>query len=188
MRHKIIGAIAFGGFILAMVVLFRIVPGSLVPPEDQGYIITVVVMPDNATLSRTTKTTEDIRAIVAQDTAVASEFAINGFELFTGANKTNAATMFVRMKDWDERAASADDMVAKVTGIGMQQPDGMGFAVNPPAIRGLGSAGGFEVYVQSQRDSDPIKLAQVMNNFIEAMREEPSLTGLNSFFGLPFRN
>jgi multidrug efflux pump len=182
LRHKIIGAIAFGGFILAMVVLFRIVPGSLVPPEDQGYIITVVVMPDNATLSRTTKTTEDIRAIVAQDTAVASEFAINGFELFTGANKTNAATMFVRMKDWDERAASADDMVAKVTGIGMQQPDGMGFAVNPPAIRGLGSAGGFEVYVQSQRDSDPIKLAQVMNNFIEAMREEPSLTGLNSFF------
>lgn len=182
LHHKIIGAIAFGGFILAMVVLFRIVPGSLVPPEDQGYIITVVVMPDNATLSRTTKTTEDIRAAVAQDTAVASEFAINGFELFTGANKTNAATMFVRMKDWDERAASADDMVGKVTGIGMQQPDGMGFAVNPPAIRGLGSAGGFEVYVQSQRDSDPIKLAQVMNNLMEAMRQDPALTGLNSFF------
>ena len=182
LHHKIIGAIAFGGFLLAMVFLFRTVPGSLVPPEDQGYIITVVVMPDNATLHRTTQTTENIRAAVAQDSAVASEFAINGFELFTGANKTNAATMFVRMTDWDERSATADEMVGKVTGIGMQQPDGMGFAVNPPAIRGLGSSGGFEVYVQSQRDSDPIKLAQIMNNLMDAMRQNPKLTGLNSFF------
>ncbi len=182
LRHKIIGSIAFGGFVLAMILLFRIVPGSLVPPEDQGYIITVVVMPDNATLARTTKTTEDIRAMVAKDSAVASEFAINGFELFTGANKTNAATMFVRMTDWDARSASADDMVGKVTGIGMQQPDGMGFAVNPPAIRGLGTSGGFEVYVQSQRDSDPVKLAEVMNNLMDAMRAEPTLTGLNTFF------
>jgi multidrug efflux pump len=182
LHHRIIGAIAFGSFILAMVLLFRIVPGSLVPPEDQGYIITVVVMPDNATLSRTTEATERIRATVAQDPAVASEFAINGFELFTGANKTNAATMFVRMKDWKQRSDSADDMVGKVTGIGMQQPDGMGFAVNPPAIRGLGSAGGFEVYVQSQRDADPIKLAQVMNHFMEAMAQDPALAGLNSFF------
>jgi multidrug efflux pump len=182
LHHRIIGAIAFGSFILAMVLLFRIVPGSLVPSEDQGYIITVVVMPDNATLSRTTEATERIRATVAQDPAVASEFAINGFELFTGANKTNAATMFVRMKDWKQRSDSADDMVGKVTGIGMQQPDGMGFAVNPPAIRGLGSAGGFEVYVQSQRDADPIKLAQVMNHFMEAMAQDPALAGLNSFF------
>ncbi len=182
LHHKIIGAIAFGGFVLAMVFLFRTVPGSLVPPEDQGYIITVVVLPDNATLHRTTQTTESIRATVAQDSAVASEFAINGFELFTGANKTNAATMFVRMTDWDQRTATADDMVGKVTGIGMQQPDGMGFAVNPPAIRGLGSSGGFEVYVQSQRDSDPIKLAQVMNNLMDAMRQNPKITGLNSFF------
>jgi multidrug efflux pump len=182
LHHRIIGAIAFGSFILAMVLLFRIVPSSLVPSEDQGYIITVVVMPDNATLSRTTEATERIRATVAQDPAVASEFAINGFELFTGANKTNAATMFVRMKDWKQRSDSADDMVGKVTGIGMQQPDGMGFAVNPPAIRGLGSAGGFEVYVQSQRDADPIKLAQVMNHFMEAMAQDPALAGLNSFF------
>ncbi|MFV1921812.1 MAG: efflux RND transporter permease subunit [Methylotenera sp.] len=182
LHHKIIGAIAFAGFLLAMVFLFRTVPSSLVPPEDQGYIITVVVMPDNATLHRTTQTTESIRATVAQDSAVASEFAINGFELFTGANKTNAATMFVRMTDWDQRKATADEMVGKVTAIGMQQPDGMGFAVNPPAIRGLGSSGGFEVYVQSQRDSDPIKLAQVMNNLMDAMRQNPKLTGLNSFF------
>jgi multidrug efflux pump len=58
----------------------------------------------------------------------------------------------------------------------------MAFAVNPPAIRGLGSAGGFEVYVQSQLDTDPKKLAAVSNNFMDAMRSNPSLTGINSFF------
>ena len=139
-------------------------------------------MPDGATLSRTSKTTEAIRSAIAHDPAVAHEFAVNGFELLTGANKTNSATMFVRLKDWKERETSATDIVGKLFGIGMSQPDGLAIAVNPPAIRGLGSAGGFEVYVQSQRDTDPIKLAAVMNGFIDAMRAEPTLTGLNSFF------
>lgn len=182
LHHRIIGSVVFGLIILVVIVLFRTVPGSFVPAEDQGYVVTVVVMPDGATLKRTTETTENIRAAIAKDPAVAHEFAVNGFELLTGANKTSAGTMFVRLKDWDERTTTANDMVGKLFGIGMSQPDGMGFAVNPPAIRGLGSAGGFEVYVQSQRDSDPIKLAAVMNNFIDAMRAEPTLTGLNTFF------
>ena len=182
LHHKIIGAIVFAGIIAAVVFLFRIVPGGFVPAEDQGYVVTVVVMPDGATLGRTVKTTENIRAEIAKDPAVAHEFAVNGFELLTVANKTNAATMFVRMTDWKERASSANDIVGKLFGIGMSQPDGMAFAVNPPAIRGLGSAGGFEVYVQSQRDTDPIKLAAVMNNFMDAMRADPTLTGINSFF------
>ncbi|MDO9392943.1 MAG: efflux RND transporter permease subunit, partial [Methylotenera sp.] len=182
LKHRIIGGLAFGGILIAMIFLFMKVPGSFVPAEDQGYVVTIVVMPDGATLSRTTKTTENIRAAIAEDPAVAHEFAVNGLELLTGANKTNAATMFVRLKDWSERTTTADDIVGKLFGIGMSQPDGMGFAVNPPAIRGLGSAGGFEVYVQSLRDTDPIKLAQIMNNFIDALRAEPKLTGLNTFF------
>ncbi|EUJ09640.1 hydrophobe/amphiphile efflux-1 (HAE1) family transporter [Methylophilaceae bacterium 11] len=182
LHHKIIGAIVFSAIVAAVVFLFRIVPGGFVPAEDQGYVVTVVVMPDGATLGRTVKTTENIRAEIAKDPAVAHEFAVNGFELLTGANKTNAATMFVRMTDWKERTSSANDIVGKLFGIGMSQTDGMAFAVNPPAIRGLGSAGGFEVYVQSQRDTDPIKLAAVMNNFMDAMRADPTLTGINSFF------
>lgn len=182
LHHKIIGAVVFGGMLIVMILLFRTVPGGFVPAEDQGYVISIVVMPDGATLKRTSQTTENIRAAIAKDPATAHEFAVNGFELLTGANKTNAATMFVRMTDWDKRTTNADQMVGKLIGIGMSQPDGMGFAVNPPAIRGLGSAGGFEVYVQSKGDTDPIKLAQVMNNFMDAMRADAKLTGINSFF------
>ena len=182
LHHKIIGAVVFGGMLIVMIFLFRTVPGGFVPPEDQGYVISIVVMPDGATLKRTSQTVENIRATIAKDPATAHEFAVNGFELLTGANKTNAGTMFVRMTDWDKRTTNADQMVGKLIGIGMSQPDGMGFAVNPPAIRGLGSAGGFEVYVQSTADTDPIKLAQVMNNFMDAMRANQQLTGINSFF------
>jgi multidrug efflux pump len=182
LKHKIIGGLAFAGIVLACVVLFMKVPGSFVPAEDQGYVVTIVVMPDGATLSRTTKTTEAIRSAIAQDPAVAHEFAVNGLELLTGATKTNAATMFVRLKDWSLRETSADQIVGKLFGIGMSQPDGLAFAVNPPAIRGLGTAAGFEVYVQSQRDTDPIKLAAVMNNLMEAMGKDPSLTPPKTFF------
>jgi len=182
LKHKVIGGFAFAGILIALVGLYKIVPGSFVPAEDQGYVVTLVVMPDGATLSRTTKTTENIRAAIAKDPAVGFEFAVNGLELLTGANKTNAATMFVRLKDWSERTTTADDIVAKLFGIGMSQSDGLAFAVNPPAIRGLGAAAGFEVYVQSQRDTDPIKLAAVMNNLMEAMSKEPLLTPPKSFF------
>ncbi|MDP3087386.1 MAG: multidrug efflux RND transporter permease subunit [Methylotenera sp.] len=202
LKHKVIGGLAFAGILIALVGLYKIVPSSFVPAEDQGYVVTLVVMPDGATLSRTTKTTENIRAAIAKDPAVGFEFAVNGLELLTGANKTNAATMFVRLKDWEERQVglvqgflnlfrskenqqlgkSADDIVKQLFGIGMSQPDGLAFAVNPPAIRGLGAAAGFEVYVQSQRDTDPIKLAAVMNNLMEAMSKEPLLTPPKTFF------
>ncbi|HSI28291.1 MAG: efflux RND transporter permease subunit [Methylophilus sp.] len=182
LHHKVIGAVVFGGMVIVMIFLFRAVPGGFVPPEDQGYVISIVVMPDGATLKRTSQTVENIRATIAKDPATAHEFAVNGFELLTGANKTNAGTMFVRMTDWDKRTTNADQMVGKLIGVGMSQPDGMGFAVNPPAIRGLGSAGGFEVYVQAHGDTDAIKLSQVMNNFMDAMRANPQLTGINSFF------
>lgn len=182
LRHRMIGAMVFVVFVGIVVFLFRVVPGSFVPAEDQGYVVTIVIMPDGATLRRTTQTTENIRNAIAQDDAVAHEFAVNGFELLTGANKTNAATMFVRLKDWKERTTSAGQIVGKLFGIGMSQPDGLAIAVNPPAIRGLGSAGGFEMYLQSLSDADPMKLAGVLENFLADLRAEPLLTGLNTFY------
>lgn len=182
LHHRLLGALVFAFIIVVAVYLLRIVPGSFVPPEDQGYVVTAVIMPDGATLSRTSKTTEAVRAAIAKDPAVRFEFAVNGFDLIGGGNKTSAATMFVRLKDWDERTASADDIVKKLFGIGMMQPDGIAIAFNPPAIRGLGSSGGFEMYVQSRNSSDPARLSEVTNNFIDALRKEPELTGINTFF------
>ena len=182
LHHRIIGAIVFAGIIGIALYLVKIVPGGFVPPEDQGYVISAIMLPDGATLNRTSKTTEAVRAAIHEDPAVWTEFIINGLDLIGGANKTSSGTMFVRMKDWDERTATAEDIVGKLFGIGAQQPDGMAIAFNPPAIRGLGTSGGFEMYVQSRGDADPKRLSAVVNNFLDALRKEPRLTGINSFF------
>lgn len=181
-RHKIIGAFAFISIIAIATYLLKIVPGSFVPPEDQGYVVTATILPDGATLARTTKTAEAVRAAIAQDPAVSHQFVVNGFDLIGGGNKTSSATMFVAFKDWSERSATAEDIVKKLTGIGMMQPDGLAMAFNPPAIRGLGNAGGFEVYVQSHGDPDPSRLSGVVNNFIEALNQESRLSSINTFF------
>ena len=182
LHHKIIGALVFTAIIALCAVLLNRVPGSLVPQEDQGYVITLIIMPDGATLNRTEKTTEAIRQAIAPDSAVEFAFAIVGLDFIGGGNKTSASTMFVRLKDWKERTTTADEISGKLSGIGMGQPDGFAFAVNPPPIRGLGSSAGFEMYVQSRSSSDPQKLAAVLNNFVGMLRADPKLTNINTFF------
>src|SRR4029078_10583370 len=60
--------------------------------------------------------------------------------------------------------------------------DGIAFAFNPPPIRGLGTASGFEVYVQARTDPDTRKLSAAVNDFMAALGKQPQLTGINSFF------
>ncbi|MDP1559315.1 MAG: multidrug efflux RND transporter permease subunit [Nitrosomonas sp.] len=182
LHHASISLLIFLVIIGGVIYLVKTIPGSFVPPEDQGYVITAVILPDSATLARTIKTTDAIRTEMENDTAVAFQFAVNGLDFIGGGNKTNVATMFIRMTDWAERTTTADDMVKKLFDIGSQQPDGLAVAFNPPAIRGLGSTGGFELYVQSRINSDPFQLASVVNEFVDTLRREPSLASVNTFF------
>lgn len=182
LSHRLIGGVVFVGIVITSIFLFKYTPTSFVPSEDQGYVITAVMLPDGATISRTSKTTEAVRSAIASDPASAFQFAVNGYDLIGGGNKSNAATMFVRLKDWAERESSASDIVKKLFGIGMMQPDGLAIAFNPPSIRGLGNSGSMEIYVQSRSDTDPLRLFVAVNLFIEALKKEPRLTGINSFF------
>ncbi|MFZ9341924.1 MAG: efflux RND transporter permease subunit, partial [Candidatus Methylopumilus sp.] len=182
LRHRIIGGIVFVGIVISSVFLFKFTPTSFIPSEDQGYVITVVMLPDGATISRTSKTTEAVRSAIASDPASTFQFAVNGYDLIGGGNKSNSATMFVRLKDWAERKSSASDIVKKLFGIGMMQPDGLAIAFNPPSIRGLGNSGSMEIYIQSRSDTNPLRLFAAVNLFIEALNKEPRLTGINTFF------
>ncbi len=182
LHHRIIGASVFGAVIVACVVLFRMVPGGFVPAEDQGYLISALVLPDGASLQRTQKTGESFQQAVVQDPAVARVFVIAGNDIIGGGVKSNAGTIFIPLKDWKERTSSAEDLAKKFTGLGMSFPDGMALVFNPPPIRGLGSAGGFEFYVQSKGEPDAAKLAAVTGGFIDALKKRPELTGINTFF------
>ncbi|MEY3909647.1 MAG: Efflux pump rane transporter BepE [Pseudomonadota bacterium] len=167
LHHRFIGGIVFVAIVIASIFLFKFTPTSFIPPED---------------ISRTSKTTEAVRSAIAKDPASTFQFAVNGYDLIGGGNKSNAATMFVRLKDWAERKSSASDIVKKLFGIGMMQPDGLAIAFNPPSIRGLGNSGSMEIYIQSRSDTNPLHLFAAVNLFIEALKKEPRLSGINTFF------
>src|SRR5205085_7234083 len=114
---------------------------------------------------------------------VQTVMGIVGFDLLGGGNKTNASTLFIPLKPWDQRA---DAPAAKVAGGIAQKAsglrDGMVIAFNPAAIRGLGTAGGFELYLQARTDADPRRLFLVTQAFLEELRRHPDLTAINSFY------
>ncbi|HEX9194160.1 MAG TPA: efflux RND transporter permease subunit, partial [Burkholderiales bacterium] len=181
-RHTVPALAAFGLIIACTVWLIRLVPGSLVPLEDQGYLFGAVVLPDGATLSRTGKVGAAMQKILTEHPAIEHVFMINGFDLIGGGNKTSSATLFITLKPWDERTTSADDIVKFVGARGSGVSEGLVFAFNPVPIRGLGTAGGMEMFLQDRADADPKKLAGVVQQFLGELRKRPDLTATNSFF------
>jgi HAE1 family hydrophobic/amphiphilic exporter-1/multidrug efflux pump len=182
LRHGLVGLVLFGLVIGAGAWLLRSIPGSFVPSEDQGYLISAVMLPDGATLKRTAATAEGVRQAVARNPGVDHVFAVSGFDLIGGGNKPNAGTMFIPLKPWHEREQVADDLAKQFMGIGMMQADGLALVFNPPPIMGLGSAGGFEVYVQNRADGDPMKLHEVTQQFIADLQRHKEFTRINTFF------
>ncbi|MBK8162291.1 MAG: multidrug efflux RND transporter permease subunit [Gammaproteobacteria bacterium] len=181
-RHRIASLAAFAAVLGLCGALFLRVPGSFVPVEDMGYIITVAQLPDGATLERTMKTTEQLRTMMAGNQAIENIFIVNGFDLVTGSNKTNSATIFMPLKPWHEREQTAQELVQEVSGKGMTLADGLAFAINPPSIRGLGATGGFELYVRGRDDPDTQRLAQVTNDFVAELGKDPVLESLRSLY------
>jgi multidrug efflux pump subunit AcrB len=103
LRHPLLSLLGFVGVLAVCVGLFLSVPSSFVPTEDQGYIFGAVQLPDGATLERTRKVAGELGKIAQSNAGVQNVMVINGFDLLGGGNKTNAATMFIPLKHWDER-------------------------------------------------------------------------------------
>jgi multidrug efflux pump len=180
--HRAIAGFAFLGLIGVIVLLFTLVPTSFVPQEDQGYIISSIMLPDAATLQRTAKTGAELQQRLAKDPVIDHIFVAPGRDFIGGGNKSNAGTSFILLKHWDDRKKTAPQLAAETMKMGFTFPDGIVLAFNPPAIRGLGSAGGFEVYVQARGDSDARRLAAALQGFTAGMSKHPSLQGINTFF------
>jgi multidrug efflux pump len=182
LQHAAISLVVFAAVLGGVAWLFKAIPGSFVPPEDQGYVFSAIVLPDGAALGRTAKAGEALQQNLANNPAIEHVFLINGFDLISGGAKSSSATAFIALKPWEQRTASSDQMVGAVFGAGAGIRDAMVIAFGPPAIRGLGTSGGFEGYLQNRANDDPQKLAQVLQQFLGELRKRPELTGLNTFY------
>ncbi|MCW8919466.1 MAG: multidrug efflux RND transporter permease subunit [Gammaproteobacteria bacterium] len=181
-RRGYLGGAVLLAVIALLVVLFRLVPGGFVPSEDQGVVISALMLPDNASLQRTSASGAQLSQMFASNPATNHVFVISGRDIIGGSNKPNGGTVFTTFKPWEERSVGAEALAGQFMGMGMGLSDGMALTFNPPPIRGLGAAGGFEVYVQNRADGDPLKLHEVTQKLIAALTEHKEFTRVSTFF------
>jgi multidrug efflux pump len=128
---------------------FTTLPKSFVPEEDQGYGLTIVGLPSGASITRTNEVMDQVSQIIRSNPEVDGVFAISGFS-FVGSAE-NVGMAFIRFKPWDDRKATAMELIQKIQGqLFGGVKEAMAFVVNLPTIRGLGQFGGFDLYLQDR--------------------------------------
>jgi len=162
--------------------LWRMTPGSLVPDEDQGFYIAAVILPDGATLQRTDDVVRDVLEVIQSNPANADAIAFTGFDFLGNGFRNNAATIFVTQKPWNEREVAVPALVGELFMKTAHIKEAMVLAFNPPPIFGLGQAGGYEFYIQNRGEGGPAKLAEVTQQFLGRVAQDPMLGPANTLW------
>ncbi|MCA1659486.1 MAG: efflux RND transporter permease subunit, partial [Verrucomicrobiaceae bacterium] len=155
---------------------FRTVPTGFIPSQDQGYLLVNLQMPDAASFDRTYATMERLMTMSRQNPGVKDAVAIVGFSFLTGGSQSNAATMFVTLKPFEERAGhpeqSATALTGKLFGQFSEVQEGLALVFPPPPVRGIGTAGGFKMQIQDRTGGGDFKaLEDVTASMMAAARE-----------------
>ena len=185
--HKgIISAIIMLVLFLATFGLFKIVPGSLLPTEDQGIIMVASQLDPSSSLSASDKVASEMENVLLSLPSVEKEMTFAGYDMLTGAQKNNSVASFVMLKPWDERKKKDESSTATVMQVYQKaQKEVSGALVmpfNPPPIMGMSTTGGLEGYIQNRSSGGSAELSAQVNKFLETARKRPELTSVSSSF------
>ena len=183
MKRVFLAMALLGAMLFGIVALFKVIPGSFVPAEDQGYLFAAVVLPDGASIDRSEALTQKVAEIFAEHPAVEDYSALAGYSLLDSQFKTNSGTVFIALKDFDQRTdpeLQIEGIFKAVTPKLKQLTGGVALPINPPSIPGLGTQGGFEFWVQNRGQGGATRLAEVTRNVIAKANERPEVTRLNT--------
>ncbi|WP_095147420.1 efflux RND transporter permease subunit [Pseudomonas sp. Irchel s3b6] len=189
-KRSALALMLFAGMIVLSVVMAQRIPSAFLPPEDQGYLLGAVIMPDAASLDRTGEVGKVASDFFMNDPSVEGVAIVNGYSLLDGQNKNNAGAFFVGFKDFEERykdsetikEQSAPAVIQKAARAFSTIQDGIILPVNPPSIPGLGTTGGMEVWVQSKGDGSIDQLAEMVTTLVAKAKERPELGIVTSTF------
>jgi multidrug efflux pump len=189
-KRMAVALVLLVGFLYSIYHLFASLPTSFVPNEDQGYAFALIIMPDAASLDRTTALAERVDAMIAGIPGVERRSMLSGFSLVDNGYKQNAATFFVTFRDFKERykdiaTAKAENARTILTTLyrEVQAIEGaMVFPVPPPPIPGIGTTGGFEFWVQDTTAGEPARLDDLTQEVIRKAAARPELSGLHTTF------
>jgi multidrug efflux pump len=150
--------------------LFTRLPGSFLPEEDQGYALAIVQLPPGATFQRTAAVMDQVQATLEKQDGFDGMMRIIGFS-FVGQGE-NVGMAFVRLKPWDERKATAAEIIQKSNGALRSIRDAQIFVVNLPTVRGLSQFGGFDMYLQDRTGQGRAALADARNALLAAAAKD----------------
>ena len=185
------GLLAF--MIWAIVHLFRTIPTSFVPNEDQGYVLAQVVMPDAASLKRTvadgaTRSTRCSRRIRRSPTARSSTATASS----TASTSPTSTVVLRHVQGFqgalriDRDAPKKENVKAILTGRVCADRStidtGVFIPIAPPAIPGIGTGSGFEFWIQDKASGDPVRLYEVTQQFLAEAANRPELGRLNTTY------
>lgn len=158
----------------------QIVPTSFVPREDQGILRVAIQLPEGATLNRTGVVVTDLSREVRKIPEVENVTALVANDTIANDTKSNAASLIVQLKPWDQRTRSAETIRRQLQTLVNARTDAVGQAVNPAPIRGLGRAGGLDFYIQSRESDNPLELQQVAEDFRQRLVAKPEISSARS--------
>ncbi|MGA2348161.1 MAG: efflux RND transporter permease subunit, partial [Candidatus Sulfotelmatobacter sp.] len=161
------------------------VPSSFLPDEDQGYVYVNLQLPNDASLERTSQAAAQIENIMANTPGVKYTTSVIGFSLLSFVRTSYNAFFVVTLKPWDERTSRAEQFQAIKAHLNQQLsklPAGIAFSFSPPAIPGVGTAGGFTFILEDRSGGSIQFLSQNLNTFLEAARKRPEIASLSTTF------
>jgi hydrophobic/amphiphilic exporter-1 (mainly G- bacteria), HAE1 family len=163
--------------------VFKAVPPSFVPDEDEGYFITIIQAPPGASLEYTSNIARQAEQIIQQQPEVAAVFSVAGFS-FSGS-APNQGLMFARLKDYSERRGAAHAEAAvlgRLRGMLLGIPGALVIPTSPPSIQGLSVFGGFQFEVLDETGGDVTNLANVTNQLVMKGNQSGRVAGLFTSF------
>ena len=183
-RKPLIGVLLLLAFAGSAGLLGKKLPSSFLPQEDYGYLLLNVQLPPAASLERSDAVARRIDKVLLDAPGVENFNTIVGFSLLTRVTASNNAFYFVQLKPWSERPGLDSKMIADRLNqrIRAVSGDAVAFAIQPPAIPGLGSQGGFSFWLQDRSGGTVEFLDQQLQSFLAAARKRPELANVNSPF------
>ena len=159
--------VIYVAIVAAVIVVFRGLPTSFLPQEDQGNIIVNVQLPPGATQDRTLDVMKQVEGYILKQPEVQSMVGVLGFS-FSGQGQ-NAGLAFVTLKDWDQRkeaGQSADALAGRAFGALSKIRDAFIYPLSPPPIPELGNASGFTFRLQDRSGAGHEALINARNQML----------------------
>lgn len=170
-----------------MVGLFKVLPTTFIPPEDQGFYLGSVSLPEGTSLNHTEEIMTSLSEELRKNPGVTQVMGISGYDILSGGAKSNAATFFVGLAPWSERTTpqtSIDAQVGMAFKQGMNYPEASIIAMNPPSLPGLGMVSGFTLQLQDMSGHTNEELDTITKKIVATANQRPELQSVYTTYSV----